>query len=111
VALHDAPSGVTEIIMEIPPKLREYLDRRRGSLPPITNPDEPLQLDSLGLVRLVAFLENDLGIRIEDEELIADNFHTLRQIGQLLATKTPTGPAGETRLPDELHSGNLQPLS
>jgi acyl carrier protein len=87
VALHDTPCGVTEIIMEIPPKLREYLDRRRSSLPPITNPDEPLQLDSLGLVRLVAFLENDLGIRIEDEELIADNFHTLRQIGQLLATK------------------------
>jgi len=32
-------------------------------------------------------LENDLGIRLEDEEIIADNFVTLRQIGQLLATK------------------------
>jgi hypothetical protein len=42
---------------------------------------------SLGLIRLVAFLENDLGIRLEDEETIADNFVTLRQIGQLLATK------------------------
>ena len=84
--------------MEIPPKLKEYLDNRRGSLPPITNPDEPLQLDSLGLVRLVAFLEDELGIRIEDEELIADNFATLRQIGQLLATKTPTEPIGEAKL-------------
>ena len=71
---------------EIPPKLKEYIDNHRGSLPPITNPDEPLQLDSLGLIRLVAFLENDLGIRLEDEEIIADNFVTLRQIGQLLAT-------------------------
>ena len=84
--------------MEIPPKLKDYLDNHRGSLPPITNPDEPLQLDSLGLVRLVVFVENELGIRIEDEELIADNFVTLRQVGQLLATKTPTGPTLETRL-------------
>jgi acyl carrier protein len=84
--------------MEIPPKLKEYIDNNRGSLPPITDPDEPLQIDSLGLVRLVAFLEGDLGIRIEDEELIADNFATLRQIGILLATKTPTGRTPEAKL-------------
>ena len=76
--------------MEIPHKLKEYIDNNRGSLPPITDPDEPLQFDSLGLVRLIAFLENDLGIRIEDEEIIADNFVSLRRLGQLLATKTPT---------------------
>jgi len=75
-------------VMEIPPKLNEYIDNHRGPLPPITGPDEALQLDSLGLIRLVAFLENDLGIRIEDEEIIADNFVSLRQIGRLLATKT-----------------------
>ena len=86
-------------MMEIPHKLKEYIDSNRGSLPPITNPDEPLQLDSLALIRLVAFLESDLGIRVEDEELIADNFATLRQIGQLLATKTPTGPIPEAKLP------------
>src|SRR5437762_12846176 len=85
--------------MEIPPELKEYIDDNRGALPPITDPDEPLHLDSLGLLRLVAFLENDLGYRVEDEELIADNFATLRQIGQLLATKTPTGPTAEAKLP------------
>jgi acyl carrier protein len=78
--------------MEIPPKLKEYIDNNRGSLPPVTDPDEPLQIDSLGLIRLVAFLESDFGYRIEDEELIADNFATLRQLGALLANKTPTGP-------------------
>jgi len=76
--------------MELPPKLKEYIDNHRGSLPPVSDLDQPLQLDSLGLIRLVTFLENDLGIRIEDEELVADNFATLRLIGQLLATKTPT---------------------
>jgi acyl carrier protein len=89
--------------MEIPPKLKEYIDNNRSvyrdSLPPITDLDEPLEIDSLGLIRLVAFLDNELGYRIEDEEMTADNFATLRQIGQLLATKTPTGPIGEAKLP------------
>lgn len=73
--------------MEIPSKLKEYIDNNRGSLPPLTDPDEPLQLDSLGLVRLVAFLENDIGYRIEDEELVAENFATVRTIGELLRVK------------------------
>jgi acyl carrier protein len=85
-----------EIIMEIPPKLKEYLDKNRSvyndSLPPVADPDEPLHVDSLGVIRLVAFLENEFGYRIEDEELVAENFATLRKLGDLLATKTPTGP-------------------
>src|SRR5437762_14035529 len=84
--------------MEIPPKLKEYIDNSRGSLPPLTDPDEPLQIDSLGLIRLVAFLESDLGIRVEDEELIAENFATLRKLEELLATKTPTAPTGEVKI-------------
>jgi len=83
--------------MEIPPKLKEYIDNNRGSLPPLADPDEPLQIDSLGLIRLVAFLENDFGYRIEDEELVAENFATLRKLGELLATKTPTAPAPEVK--------------
>jgi acyl carrier protein len=83
--------------MEIPQKLKDYLDSNRAPLPQIKDPDEPLQIDSLGLVRLVAFLETDLGIRIEDEELIAENFATLRQLGELLATKTPTAPTAKAK--------------
>jgi acyl carrier protein len=85
--------------MEIPPKLKEYIDNNRGSLPPITDPDEPLQIDSLGLIRMVAFLESELGYRVEDEELIAENFASLRKLGELLATKTPTAPTAEAKLP------------
>ena len=88
--------------MEIPAKLKEYIDNNRGSLPPVTDPDEPLQIDSLGLIRLVAFLESDLGIRVEDEELTAENFATLRKLGDLIATKTPTAPTAEVKsLPQE----------
>ena len=89
--------------MEIPPKLKEYLDNNRSvyrdSLPPVTDPDEPLQIDSLGLIRLVAFLENELGYRVEDEELVAENFTTLRKLGELLATKTQTALTGEAKPP------------
>ena len=77
----------------IPPKLKEYLDTARAPLPPISDPDEPLQVDSLGLIRLVAFLESDLGIRIEDEELLAENFATLRSLDDLLAAKAGAAEA------------------
>src|SRR5215468_11051338 len=87
--------------MEIPAKLKEYIDNNRGSLPPVADPDEPLQMDSLSLIRLVAFLENEFGYRIEDEELIAENFATLRALGELLATKTPTAPTGEVKPPPQ----------
>jgi acyl carrier protein len=83
--------------MEIPPKLKEYIDNNRGSLSPISDPDEPLQIDSLGLIRLVAFLESELGYRIEDEELVAENFATLRQLDALLSTKTPGTPTGQVQ--------------
>ena len=76
--------------MDIPEKLKEYINTNRAPLPPISDPDEPLQLDSLALIRLVAFIESDLGIRIEDEELLAENFETTRKLGELLATKQKT---------------------
>ena len=79
--------------MEIPAKLKEYIDNNRAPLPPIGDPDEPLQIDSLGLIRLVAFLESDLGIRIEDEELLAENFATMRALGDLLESKAKTAGA------------------
>jgi acyl carrier protein len=81
--------------MEIPPKLKTYIDQNRGWLPPVSDPDEPLQIDSLGLVRLVAFLESELGYQVEDEELTAENFATLRKLGQLVASKTPSLPTGQ----------------
>jgi acyl carrier protein len=73
--------------MEIPQKLKDYINESRAPLPPVSDPDEPLQIDSLGLIRLVAFMESDCGIRVEDEELIAENFATLRSLGDLLEQK------------------------
>ena len=74
--------------MKIPQKLKDYINESRVPLPPVHDPDEPIQIDSLGLIRLVSFMESDCGLRVEDEELIAENFATLRSLGELIATKT-----------------------
>jgi acyl carrier protein len=73
--------------MEVPQKLRDYINENRAPLPPIQDPDEPLQIDSLGLIRLVSFMESDCGIRVEDEELVAENFASLRSLGDLISQK------------------------
>jgi acyl carrier protein len=79
--------------MEIPQKLVDYINTSRAPLPPVSDPEEPLQIDSLGLIRLVAFMESDCGIRVEDEELIAENFATLRSLSALIATKSQNAEA------------------
>lgn len=73
--------------IDLPAKLLDYLNEARAPLPPISDPDEPLQIDSLSLIRLVAFMESDLNIRIEDEDLLADNFATGRKLAELLRQK------------------------
>ena len=55
------------------------------------------------MIRLVAFLETDFGIRVE-EELTVENFETLRKLGELIASKSKAveAPHRSTPSPDEL---------
>ena len=71
--------------MEIPDKLRDFVNEERQPRPAVTHPDDALQLDSHNLMRLVAFLETDLGFVVPDEELIPENFENLRAIERMLA--------------------------
>ena len=41
-------------------------------------------IDSLGLFRIVEFVENEYGIEIPDDELLPENFETLRAIGRMV---------------------------
>lgn len=54
-------------------------------------PDYPLidkgVLDSLGIFRVVAFLEEEWDIQVDDEDLIADNFRSLQSIAKLVEAK------------------------
>ena len=46
-------------------------------------------LDSLGILRLVSFLEKRFGITIEDGELVPESCGTLNAISELVAGKAP----------------------
>lgn len=70
--------------MVIPDSLREFVNESRQPLPPVTDLDEPLRMDSLSMMRLVAFLESDLGFVVDDEQLVLENFENLRAIGRML---------------------------
>lgn len=50
-------------------------------------------LDSMGIYRLVAFMESSWDVVVEDHELVAENFSTLRSISSLVAAKR--GKPGE----------------
>jgi acyl carrier protein len=44
-------------------------------------------VDSLGILDLVAFLENEFELHISDEELLPENFQTIECIAALVRTK------------------------
>lgn len=44
-------------------------------------------IDSTGILELVMFLEETYGIKIEDNELVPENFDTLEKIAQYLEMK------------------------
>jgi acyl carrier protein len=73
--------------MVIPDKLLEFLDDVRQPAPPVRDPDEDLHIDSLSMLRLISFFESDLGITVEDDQLVVDNFVNLRAISRLIEGK------------------------
>jgi len=44
-------------------------------------------LDSLGLLRLIAFVEEQFGIEVDDGDVIPDNFQSLNVMETFLANK------------------------
>lgn len=46
-------------------------------------------VDSLGIMHLVSFIEAEYGIRVDDEELVPDNFASIGAIARFIGSKTP----------------------
>jgi len=44
-------------------------------------------IDSLGVLNIVGFLERDFDIELADDDLTPDNFQSIRNLGQLVASK------------------------
>ncbi len=65
----------------------EVLFRRRSV---DLTPDTPLAtglVDSLGMARIVSFLEEEFEVAIENTDLVPANFRTARDIARLVETK------------------------
>ena len=73
--------------------IREYIveDQSWDGDPAELTDDLPLienrVLDSMGLLRLVGWLEEHFDIAIPDEEIVPDNFGTLERIAALVERK------------------------
>jgi acyl carrier protein len=44
-------------------------------------------VDSLGLLHLVSFIEDEFGVQVADEELVPDHFGTIARISRLVEAK------------------------
>jgi acyl carrier protein len=55
------------------------------------NPDEDLLeqgiIDSLGILKLIVFLEEAFGTKVSEEEIIPENFQTLNTISKFVEQK------------------------
>lgn len=49
-------------------------------------------LDSTGILELISFLEGEFGVHFKDDELIAHNFDSLRQVSRFVAAKINGSP-------------------
>jgi acyl carrier protein len=68
--------------------LNEYLP---GEDPAALTDSTPLMttgiLDSIAVLKVVTFLENEFGIRIEPHEAVVDNLNTLSDMARLVMSK------------------------
>lgn len=79
--------------MTIENELIEYIGTEIAyDRPTNLTPDEPLldgALDSTDVLRLVVYVEERYDVRIEDDELVPENFATVHALAELLRSKAP----------------------
>jgi acyl carrier protein len=61
-------------------------------------PDEDLLsagiVDSMGVMQLVAFMEDSLGVSVDDEDIVPENFRSIRTLAALVVRKLDPVEAG-----------------
>jgi acyl carrier protein len=88
--------GITET--EVQERLRAFVvseflrDDTRQTIDPNDDLLSSGILDSMGVMETVAFAEGDLGVTIDDEDIVPENFRTLRALTQLVLSKGKDAP-------------------
>jgi acyl carrier protein len=62
-------------------------DKQHGNLADSDQLIESGIIDSLGIMKLIGFLEDNLSIQIDDMELVPENFSTVQSITALVEKK------------------------
>ena len=71
--------------------IRKFLVRQFPATKNVSN-DEPLLkngfIDSLGILEVVTFVENEFNITVSDEDLLPENFGSVQNIAAFVQSKT-----------------------
>ena len=88
--VNQVPATQTPVLKD---QIRDFIMENLAHAKGITSftDDEPLResgvIDSLGIFRLVSFLEEDLRVKVSDEEINADSLGSVNSIEQLVLRK------------------------
>ncbi len=73
--------------------LREFISAEMkwdGSASDLTDDYQLLEkevVDSLGIFKIISFLENEYDIIVDDDDLVPENFNTISSISELVSSK------------------------
>jgi acyl carrier protein len=79
--------------MDITEELKKFLisefgaDFNKDSIGPDENLLMQGVIDSMGIIKLVSFMENKFGIKIDNEDIVPDNFQTLKSLTEFIEKK------------------------
>jgi acyl carrier protein len=79
--------------MEIQDQLREYIvaqfmyDQPNARLDPETDLLNDGIVDSMGILQVVNFMEEKFGVQVSDDEIVPENFRSLRALVEFIAQK------------------------
>jgi acyl carrier protein len=63
-------------------------DNRKGAISPDENLLTQGIIDSMGILKLVAFIENTFGIKISNDDILPENFQSLNCLKEFIEKKT-----------------------
>jgi acyl carrier protein len=89
--------------MEIEKKIRSFIVTQLyyADDNPITDEDSFLEtgvVDSMGVMELVAFVQSDFGVEVQQSEIVVENFDSIRKLADFIRRKLGlTAMLGETQ--------------
>lgn len=79
--------------MSIKDQIRDYIASELGWDKPASELPDDYQLlekdivDSLGIFKIITFIEEEWDVEVEDDELVPENFQSVNSIADLVAAK------------------------